>query len=173
MGCDLIRLRSPVPEKPLRLRFDSQDDALNFVRKSVEESRHWLAARNLTFAQRYVDGQLDLLLTLKCTACPHPRKFNLLLQAIPAKKSDRAWTRDTATEPIAAKHHVRKIDVYLQNNWVLARPRHPAHLIKNVILSTIRLESPEEGNESGGGGTVLQRNPITLSIWPAFFAKGK
>jgi hypothetical protein len=66
-----------------RLRFESPNDAMDFARKSVEQSRRWLAARDLTVAQRYKQGHAHLTIIVEASSGMHPSKLELLLCAIP------------------------------------------------------------------------------------------
>ena len=48
--------------KPSSVRFDSQEDALNFARQCVEDSNRWLATYDLNFVKRYEKGELAIVI---------------------------------------------------------------------------------------------------------------
>ena len=49
----------------VRLRFDSQDDALDFARRSVEKSQDWFARNPFDFAKCYGEGELDIVVNFR------------------------------------------------------------------------------------------------------------
>jgi hypothetical protein len=132
-----------------RLRFNGHNDALDFARKSVEESRRWLAARGLTVAERYKQGQLYLALAIKPTSRLYPNHIKLLLRAVPPQNSDVGRSLEKTETCLCAEKEVGKIDVQLENNLVFIRARQPTHGVKEVVPSTVWLESLEERYEIG------------------------
>lgn len=61
------------------LRFDSHQDALDFVDKSVKNTKHWLAMQNLGTVESYVEAKTELVLRISIG----PEKFDLVFVAIP------------------------------------------------------------------------------------------
>lgn len=45
---------------PVRLSFNSHDDALNYADKLVEESNRWLAVHEFNISHRYKKGDLEI-----------------------------------------------------------------------------------------------------------------
>ena len=53
------------------LRFETQDDAINFGIDLTERGNNWLASNNLNVAERYLKGDLHVVLSIRADAEPH------------------------------------------------------------------------------------------------------
>jgi hypothetical protein len=82
---------------PPRLRFDSQDDALNFARHSIKRSQHWLASHSLNWPERYKKGEIDIVLQISTDA--GDRKNDLVFFAVPAGRRDNQGHRAAHSHP--------------------------------------------------------------------------
>ena len=49
-------------EQSPRLRFYSHQDALDFANHCVEKSNRWLYSHSFNFAERYINGDLDIVI---------------------------------------------------------------------------------------------------------------
>jgi len=73
---------APSLKQPDRLRFDSQDDALNFARDLVQRSSDFLAAQSLNVVKCYVHGQCNIAVELR--SMRDSEVFQLVFSSIPA-----------------------------------------------------------------------------------------
>jgi hypothetical protein len=73
--------RSQEQSEPPRLSFDSREDALDYARKLVEDSRRWLSVHNVNLRQRYEDARLEI--AVECRTAPDAEQFHLIFRAIP------------------------------------------------------------------------------------------
>ena len=67
--------------KPLGLQFNSQEDAINYVRQITEDSSRWLAFHNLNLIEHYVKGEFYIASNL--TILSTGREYDLLVSGIP------------------------------------------------------------------------------------------
>jgi hypothetical protein len=65
------------------LRFDSHDDALNFINKLVQDGNNFLAVKKLNFVERYKKGGLKI--HIEVTTIGDPSKYHLVFSAIPSR----------------------------------------------------------------------------------------
>jgi hypothetical protein len=66
----------------VRLKFDSHDDVLDYARKTVEESNHWLAVHKLDIVNRYIRNEVEI--HVKCTSRLNATKFHFVFNSIPS-----------------------------------------------------------------------------------------
>jgi hypothetical protein len=138
-----------------RLRFESPNDAMDFARKSVEQSRRWLAARDLTVAQRYKQGHAHLTIIVEASSGMHPSKLELLLCAIPTVYKV-AWPFNDERIAIRVFYkNVGNIDVKLEDKLVFIRPRNPAHRVEQVIASAVWLECLDQADDLARDAAAL------------------
>ena len=64
------------------LCFDSQDDALNFANKSVEDSIRWLSIHNVNFCHRY--EHLNLEIVIDACSMSNSNQYHLIFRAVPS-----------------------------------------------------------------------------------------
>lgn len=128
--------------KTATLRFETEDDAINFARQQVEHSQDWLASNNLCCAKRYEDGRLDIAVHL--TARKYARKFQLVLSAIPnipMKDPGSNFVPESAGQQgqFGLKSHLMLV-------WSDKTGKRP----QKVIPSTVRLEVLDEALQFNG-----------------------
>jgi hypothetical protein len=63
------------------LRFDTAHDAVNFGTDSAKRANDWLAANNVNVAERYIKG--DIHVVLKLRAVPNSEIFDLVFRRVP------------------------------------------------------------------------------------------
>jgi hypothetical protein len=67
-----------------RLRFDSQQDALDFASQCVKNSKHWLAVNSLDFVKRYKQMEIEIVIEFfSRLPSSNSKKFHLLFRSIP------------------------------------------------------------------------------------------
>ena len=69
-----------------RLRFDTQDDALNFARKSVEDGRRWVRERSFSCSKDYLNNRSCI--NISGHTLPESNKFKFVAQIIPFTDAD-------------------------------------------------------------------------------------
>jgi hypothetical protein len=87
------------------LRFDSHDDALNFVGKLVQHGNDWCAVNRLNFVERYKEGQI--VIKLEFVSGRDFRHYQLLFLAVPS-----GWSKDASaqTKPPHLVDNIREHD---------------------------------------------------------------
>lgn len=70
------------------LSFRSGDDARDYARKVVQRSRNWLALQNRHVAERYREGEFNLV--LEATFGSDPAEYHLVFSAVPRGHRDGA-----------------------------------------------------------------------------------
>ncbi len=63
------------------LSFDSHDDAVNFINKSVQDSLDWLAVHNQNIADDYMSGKVDV--RLHCRTLNTAEEYHFVFRPIP------------------------------------------------------------------------------------------
>ena len=121
-----------------RLCFDSQDDALDFARRSVEKSQNWLARNSLDFAKRYKEGELEIVIHLSVVA--RAEEYDLVFFAVPVVSGDRSASRDShiaSMKPGGGRAH-------RDDEPMIAFPANPVECPNYVVPSFVRVETPKE-----------------------------
>jgi len=67
--------------EPVRLSFNSHDDALDYADELVEEGNHWLAIHELNVAQHYMRGDAEIRLC--CSTGQQAEEFHFVFRPIP------------------------------------------------------------------------------------------
>lgn len=144
------------------LRFDRAEDSLNFARQSVEESRRWLAARGLTVANRYEQGEFCLRTALYLSTESDSGKLKFLLRPVPSEITDLRRAREFSDHVV--ENEVGQIEVHVENELVFVGPGESVQRVKKVIPSTVWLEPFEDGNEADmDGATPLSDRLVNFS----------
>lgn len=124
-----------------RLRFDSQNDAINFTSNSVENGNGWLTAYSLDFAKRYKEGNIYIVLKLRIGASAS--EYDFVFFAVPIRRVDGTSARNG-----------HMVDVNLvrchpdrHNNSVFAYIACAVESPNEVIPSLIGIERPKERND--------------------------
>lgn len=152
-----------------RLRFDTAEDAFDFARQGVEDSRRWLVARGWSIAQQYAEGHLGLhLLTLQVSGGSHTGILKFLLFAVPYPIPELE-----TSVPHNIPENVSRADqvgLQLQNTSVLVFAGDTQHA-EQIIPTRVWLESFEQGMQSAGNGlAVYAEYPINIC---SVFREGK
>jgi hypothetical protein len=122
-----------------RLRFDTRDDALDFSKKSVEDSQRWLAAHHINLAQGYAKGDFELALDLAFPA--YGAEVQLLFFSVPPITDSCG----AGPCPDRSGDNLETFDIslYRKDHLVFVGAGHSAQCPKQVITSKIRLKRTE------------------------------
>lgn len=135
------------------LRFDSQDDALDFGRNLAERSKRWLARQGMTAFERYIEGGSNLVIHARVWAEAHELYF--LFRRVPPAVADRAASNEPAPDRKAAHHHGRS---YWDHKAMSSGVPYAIQSPKEGIASLVWLERREEGAQlrriSAEGATI-------------------
>lgn len=124
----------------LTLSFSSQDDALNFAKQAVQDSKDFLTANNLNIAERYVKGELALVAKFRTRL--GDGVYQLLFCAIPS------WCADESSGP-----HRHRVDEHMhasagetdaRNYSVLISGSYPVKCPEKIVPSFVWLERSKE-----------------------------
>jgi len=124
--------------QPSALRFDTQEDALNFAAKLVEDSKHWLAVHNLNIVKRYKEAELEIVLV--CRFDSESEKFHLVLSSIPDMGSGHLKESCSLDASGPANHASPDGN----NVFMLIPVTNFVECPQEVIASQVRLESTKE-----------------------------
>src|SRR3990167_9483603 len=122
------------------LRFDSRDDASDFVRHLVEDANRWVSTHDLgNIVERYKDGELEVVLYL--SVLPYDRVYDLVFFSVPFGSGDlngRSDDMETVNAHSAANRPDRR------EHSVLVGYGEAVHDPEKVIPSAVRLERHQE-----------------------------
>lgn len=124
--------------EPPRLRFDTQEDALNFARQIVEDGNRWLSNKQLDFAELYIQEKVELVVKLGAFGL-NRRKCDLIFASV----RDGLRVRDTRVKsgvPIRstdADSDRNELNVLISDTYLVESP-------EKVIPSLVRLECAKE-----------------------------
>jgi hypothetical protein len=119
-----------------RLRFNSQNDALDFASHCVENGNRWLATHDIHFSKRYEEGEIDLVLELTIGA--DATKYHLVLFAIPPWDRQSAGRQEATTKIHPSDSH------FCGQKTVLASVTKLIECPDKVIASFVRIERAKE-----------------------------
>lgn len=127
-------------DDPVRLRFDSQDDALNFARDSVKRGNDWLATQRISPLKDYIEGRVHLV--VNCRPGPKAQEFDLVFRRVPVTVTNPAGAIDLAlfdADPLC-HHSLPHWDNHAMRIGVPYAVQSP----QQVIPSLVWLESHKE-----------------------------
>jgi len=77
------------PANAGRLRFDTQDDALNYAKELVKRGNEWAIAQGVrTPREDYLEAQCEIVLQVQFASGRKPRDFKLVMQVVPFVDDD-------------------------------------------------------------------------------------
>ena len=122
------------------LRFYSQQDALDFATKCVEDSKHWLSVHNLDVVKRYKQAELEIVVEL-LSAGSNSKKLHLIFCSVPDVRMGHAEVpADTMnTDVIASDSSTNRDD-----HFVLVCNAYFVECPEEIIASSVRLETAKE-----------------------------
>ena len=133
MGYDSRKLCKGTGVETSGLRFDSQDDALNFARQGVEKSNRLFSSYELALVKRYEVGDIDIAIEVT-VADRRSRDYDLIVSAIPSNGRKNV-TRARRLDP-----PVNSFDTNWNQRNVLVGVTQLVQCPQVKIPSTVRLE---------------------------------
>ena len=136
-------------QEPVGLRFETQDDAVHYGSKVVEDGNNWLAKHGASVAKRYVEGELYVVLEFTIGR-GHPN-YHLAISHIPLGRE-----QGSVGELRGVNLNDRLcVETWAQRDLVFIRSRHFGHNTQEVISpgvalpGWIRFEGLDDGVEIG------------------------
>jgi hypothetical protein len=123
------------------LRFDSQNDAINFTSDRVENGNGWLATYSLDFAKRYKEGNVYVVLELRIGASA--REYDFVFFAVPIWRVDGTAARNGHMVDV----NLVGCHPHRYNDTVFAYIASTVKSPNEVIASLVRIERPKERND--------------------------
>jgi hypothetical protein len=127
--------------KALTLCFSSQNDALDFAGKLVEDGNGWLTANNIDFVERYRIGELYLV--LKVTTGAGSAEYDFVFFSVPSGERDTYWP----SERCAFHDHTAAHDPDGSEQAVFVGRTEAVHGPEEVIPSFVCLERGKERSD--------------------------
>ncbi len=143
------------------LRFDTQDDALDFARQSVEHGRRWVRQRGFSCTKDYLKNRARI--DISGCSLPEARKFKLVVQFVPFVDANRKSAFPRCDGPgLLASYNLRPAAAqrYAQNTLVFVWTGEGAKRIEQVVPSIVRLECPDKDYKFGVNILATCRNFI-------------
>jgi hypothetical protein len=129
------------PETP-RLRFDTQQDALDYGRQLVEDCDRVLVSKSWNFAERYQKAEIDIVLKICFALTPGSNRSNydLIFCAIPdgvVGNLDNASALEIPSGAYGSHAHGNQ-------DCVLLYVGYPVECAEKIVSSFVWLEPPKE-----------------------------
>jgi hypothetical protein len=139
MGAEQFSRVGETVHQPNSLRFDSQQDVLNFAAKLVEDGNRWMSAQNRNVADRYEDGELAIVLALYAANLPTQCVGHLVFQRVPIGHAEGSATEfnRAALDADAAGDEANR-----GKDFVILGISHLVEAPKKIIPSLVRFECP-------------------------------
>lgn len=125
----------------LCLRFDSQDDAINFASDCGKKGNRWLAANSIDFAKRYKEGDIEIVLKLRVGPCGC--EHYLVLLAIPNRSGNGTGARNGHMFDV----HSSGCHANGNNDSVFAGVASAVKCPNEIVASLVRVERAKERND--------------------------
>jgi hypothetical protein len=126
-----------------RLCFDSQQDALDFQAKLVQDSRDWMALNDLNFVDRYKRKEIEIVMPLciRNNEWAESNDFHLVLSAVP---SVRIWHGERSTVSPRRSSPSFHDGLHWPDDRVLVPVTQFVQCPQEVIASSVWLEPAKE-----------------------------
>ena len=134
-----------------RLRFDTQDDALNFARQIVEDGRRRSSERGFSLADDYLKGRNHIHCPLYWAALRHSHDFHFIAKFAPVAAAGHLKSRPRLETWLRGEDRFCGVERDPQNALVFVRSRQAAEGVQLSIPvpSIVGLEGFYEGHEVG------------------------
>lgn len=149
------------------LRFRTQDDALNFAKHCAEDGHNRLAGNHLNFAERY--KKFECVVVLKIAAGPNLAQYDLIVEAVPAKRVRMGNLRGASNIATPARYAVH-LHSDVDQGLVLGRVTSLVQGPDGIIPSLIRFERTKERQDIGWN--ILAASPTNNVRFQFFGAIG-
>ena len=122
------------------LRFQSSEDAINHAKQVTKDAKDWIAAHNVHLVERYIKGELRIVVLNDCAGFGD-RKYDLLLSNVPPRGHESYRTGNTieGTDVHSTRHHPDG-----GKHPMLICSAYPVECPNEVVPSFVWLESPQE-----------------------------
>jgi len=112
------------------LSFQSSKDAINYAKQITEDAKHWVSTHNIHLVERYIKGELQIVVLNECAGCGNG-KYDLLFNNIP-------FGYQNSGRSIGRTRNLRMTNVH-STRFNPDRSEHPV-----LICSAYPIESPNE-----------------------------
>jgi hypothetical protein len=123
-----------------RLRFDSDQDALDFAAHSVRDAQDWLAFNRLDFVDRYKSGELEIVLHIIWGTGAKRHEYHLIFGTIPCVIQRHLEKSSSPDSHMLSNKHGESRD----DSAVLIRITGCVNCAQEVIPSEVRLEPKKQ-----------------------------
>jgi len=145
--------------EPDSLRFNSEQDCIDFCAKAVQDSKDWLARKDLGSIQDYLEAKTEIVVRIR----RGPEEFDLIFGAVPALvKSDGLGRLITPKGP--ANSVVSGTNDSDRNHLVLVPVSYIVQCPEQVIPSLVRLESTKARENVRGYITLRQPRALSAEV---------
>ena len=120
------------------IQFHRQKDTANYISQLVEDSNRWLTRHNLNFVERYIKGEIYII--IKLTVLATNREYDLLFTAIPSGGLETMIPQTRLDSAVK----VNKKNTNRCKHPVLISVAHPVECPENIIPSFVWLEPAKE-----------------------------
>lgn len=144
-----------------RLRFETQHDAFNFARQSVEEGQRFMARNGFSCSNYYLEGNCEI--HLHVTSLSDSSKLKLVSHIVPFV--DTNGKRASTVEPFALKNGSCILHGYVKDALVFIGGGHSAECPKQVISAKIWLEPSQKIDEIGVNISTSPFDLILKILW--------
>lgn len=133
------------------LRFDTQDDALNFARKAAEDGWRWARERGFSLVNDYLQGnsEIDLHFATNTDA----GKFEFVAAVIPyvVAERDRGDQVETASTKVRGEEFSEIAERYTNDALVFVGAGQAKEAVEFLVpsKSVVRFEAKDKGDEVG------------------------
>ncbi len=122
--------------------FSQGDDLLNEADQLVKDSNNWLAAHNLNFVERYIQGELEIIVNF--IVLKRNEKYDLVIAAIPF------WSNNFCSS--LSYSDIRKAHINLDSgrckHFVFVRDAYPVECPKKIVSSFVWLEGAQKREDA-------------------------
>lgn len=150
------------------LRFDTENDALNYAKELVQRGNQWAVAQGMVPpGQDYLEAKNEIILDVKFTSGRQPRNFKLITKVIPLV-NEKIQPPPSEGDCFAERGGIFQRSAHNSLMSVSSKTR---ECPQNRIASIVRLERETEGYE---GRVYVRALPFDLPfevIW--IFSEGE
>lgn len=161
------------------LRFDSQEDALNFGRQCVEDSVRWFASNDLDCTKRYEKSEIELVVEFfPWVPSAYGKKYHLLFYAVPnvidgntieVSTSNAASNRELTPQHTSSEGSQDSVLIsgtklvqcgeHLIASWVrFERAKKRVNLLRDILASSPHVVFKSSGRSGHGKVSILGIN---------------
>jgi hypothetical protein len=168
-------LRKSRREKAPRLCFYSRQDALDYADHCLKDSQNWMAANNVNFPERYINGNVEIVLRLDFRGALSV--YDFVLRPVESGRKDSELAKELRSSRARQDHGVQPSGDQ-ENFWSRSRSPSPLSASKRKESrwcpgpsATTTLFAPSLRNDSAaaatrmGVGVDLDAGDVLDEIW--------